>query len=72
MGAARHEFLEIRGLRHRITRWGPPSDDPIVLLHGFLDNAATFQFLVDALPPEWSFAAPDWRGFGDTASTGQP
>jgi pimeloyl-ACP methyl ester carboxylesterase len=72
VGAARHEFLEIRGVRHRITRWGPPSDDPIVLLHGFLDNAATFQFLVDALPPEWSFAAPDWRGFGDTASTRQP
>jgi pimeloyl-ACP methyl ester carboxylesterase len=69
---ARHEYLEIRGLRHRITRWGPPTDDPIVLLHGFLDNAATFQFLVDALPPDWSFAAPDWRGFGGTTGTQQP
>ncbi len=72
MSAPRHEFVEIRGLRHRITRWGPPSDDPIVLLHGFLDNAATFQFLVDALPADWSFAAPDWRGFGGSQDTKQP
>lgn len=72
MSVARDEHLEIRGLRHRITRWGPPSDDPIVLLHGFLDNAATFQFLVDALPPHWSFAAPDWRGFGGSQNTNQP
>jgi len=62
----------VRGLRHRVTRWGPPSDDPIVLLHGFLDNAATFQFLVDALPADWSFAAPDWRGFGGSQDTNQP
>lgn len=72
MSSPRHEFIEIRGLRHRITRWGPPSDDPIVLLHGFLDNAATFQFLVDALPADWSFAAPDWRGFGGSQDTNQP
>lgn len=72
MSAPRHEFVEIRGLRHRITRWGPASDDPIVLLHGFLDNAATFQFLVDALPADWSFAAPDWRGFGGSQDMKQP
>lgn len=66
----RHEFIEIRGLRHRITRWGPESADPILLLHGFLDNGETFQFLVDALPRDWSFAAPDWRGFGDSAGLG--
>ena len=72
MSSPRQEFIEIRGLRHRITRWGPPSDDPIVLLHGFLDNAATFQFLVDALPADWSFAAPDWRGFGGSQDTHQP
>ncbi len=54
----------MRGLRHRIVLWGPPSDRPIVLLHGFMDTALTFQFLVDELPEDWSFAAPDWRGFG--------
>ncbi|MGD9597184.1 MAG: alpha/beta fold hydrolase [Steroidobacteraceae bacterium] len=59
-----HADLVLRGLRHRITRWGPPSASPIVLLHGFLDAADTWQFLVDELPDDWSFVALDWRGFG--------
>jgi pimeloyl-ACP methyl ester carboxylesterase len=68
----RHEYLTIRGLRHRITRWGPAEREPVILLHGFLDCAATFQFLVEALPADWSFAAPDWRGFGGSDGTGSP
>lgn len=72
MNQARHEYLSVRGLRHRITRWGPADREPVILLHGFLDCAETFQFLVDALPPDWSFAAPDWRGFGGTEGTGSP
>ena len=59
-----HDHVVLRGLRHRITRWGPPCAAPIVLLHGFLDAADTWQFLVDELPDEWSFVALDWRGFG--------
>jgi pimeloyl-ACP methyl ester carboxylesterase len=62
--APRHEFLQVRGLRHRITRWGPPDARPILLLHGWLDTGATWQFLVDCLPEDWAFVAPDWRGFG--------
>ena len=64
------EMHRVRGLRYRVLRWGPPSDSPIVLLHGFYDTADTYQFLVDALPDDWSFAAPDWRGFGHSESTG--
>ena len=64
--APRPETLPLRGVPHRVLRWGPPSDDPILLLHGFLDTAETFQFMVDALPRDWSFIAPDWRGFGDS------
>ncbi|HNR21860.1 MAG TPA: alpha/beta hydrolase [Steroidobacteraceae bacterium] len=62
-----HEDLVLRGLRHRITRWGPPSRSPIVLLHGFLDAADSWQFLVDELPEDWSFVGLDWRGFGGSA-----
>ncbi len=65
------EFVDIRGLRHRLLHWGPASSDPIVLLHGFLDCAETFQFLVDELPRDWSFTALDWRGFGDSAHAQQ-
>lgn len=60
----RHETLTVRGLAHHVTRWGPASADPVVLLHGWADTADTFQFLADALEDDWPLAAFDWRGFG--------
>jgi pimeloyl-ACP methyl ester carboxylesterase len=61
---AREERISVRGVGHRVLRFGPPSDDPVVLLHGWLDTAETFQFLVDAFASDLPFAAFDWRGFG--------
>ncbi len=52
-----------------LTRWGPPpsaSVSPVILLHGWLDCGATFQFLVDALGRDRPLAALDWRGFGQS------
>jgi len=43
------------------------SGPPLLLLHGFLDCSATFQFLADELSPARSLLAPDWRGFGESA-----
>ena len=60
------EEIRIRGLRHRLTWWGERTSTPIVLLHGYLDCGATWQFLVDHLPSSWTMVAPDWRGFGDS------
>ncbi|MBS1200551.1 MAG: alpha/beta hydrolase [Proteobacteria bacterium] len=60
----RHESVTVRGIEHHLTRWGPDSDDPVVLLHGWVDTADTFQFLVDAFERDWPLAAFDWRGFG--------
>ena len=62
----RHEQLTVRGLKHRLTWWGEPTDSPIVLLHGYQDCGDTWQFLVDCLPDTWTLVAPDWRGFGGT------
>ncbi len=62
--APRHEMVTVRGLRHRITWWGQWTQTPVVLLHGFQDCGATWQFLADHLPPDWALVAPDWRGFG--------
>jgi pimeloyl-ACP methyl ester carboxylesterase len=59
-----HDTLSVRGLNHRLHRWGPPSDSPIVLLHGWMDTGDTWQFVVDHLPDSWSLVALDWRGFG--------
>lgn len=62
--APRFEEVTVRGLRHRVTWWGERTLTPVVLLHGFQDCGATWQFLADRLPASWSLAAPDWRGFG--------
>jgi pimeloyl-ACP methyl ester carboxylesterase len=56
--------LEIRGLRHHVTRWTGADPEPVFLLHGWADTGDTFQFLVDALPERRSCIAPDLRGFG--------
>jgi pimeloyl-ACP methyl ester carboxylesterase len=66
----RHETLRVRGLDIHLTRWGPPpspSTPLVFLLHGWQDTGDTFQFMVDALGPDWALAAPDWRGFGRSA-----
>lgn len=56
----------IRGLACRLHCWGRPDAEPLLLLHGWGDTGATFQFLVDSLGDRWRAIAPDWRGFGDS------
>lgn len=64
MRESRSEFVEIRGVRYHVRRWGPADGEPLLMFHGWLDTSATFQFLADALSPHWSIIAPDWRGYG--------
>ncbi len=75
--AARSTFLPIRGLRYHIQQWGDASlasvdRPPLVMVHGWMDVGASFQFAVDALAAQEGFErwviAPDWRGFGLTDS----
>jgi pimeloyl-ACP methyl ester carboxylesterase len=68
--APRHRSLDVRGLRHHLTLWGPESDDPVVLLHGWTDTADTFQFIADEFAQDWPLVAFDWRGFGRSAWSG--
>lgn len=63
----RHGTIPIRGLEHHFIRWGTDSADPVLLLHGFADCAATFQFVADAVGPDLPLVAIDWRGFGGSA-----
>jgi pimeloyl-ACP methyl ester carboxylesterase len=73
---ARSQFLPIRGLRYHVLTWGEPQPGavPLVMLHGWMDVAASFQFVVDALEATGSagrwIIAPDWRGFGHTQDSG--
>lgn len=64
MRASESQFLEVRGLRYHLRRWRSAGAPKIVLLHGWMDVSASFQFLVDALQGAWDVFAPDWRGYG--------
>jgi len=70
---SRSEFVPIRHLSYHVMQWGTPSPDktPLVMVHGWMDVAASFQFVIDALKHDHWVIAPDWRGFGltDTPST---
>jgi pimeloyl-ACP methyl ester carboxylesterase len=70
---ARSLFLPVRGLRYHAQAWGEPDRRPsgqalLVLVHGWMDVGASFQFVIDALAQAEGFeravVAPDWRGFG--------
>ena len=65
---SRSEFIPIRHLDYHVRVWGEPSPDrpPLVLVHGWMDVAASWQFMVDAMGEDRHIIAPDWRGFGLT------
>src|SRR5207244_1473045 len=42
-------FLDIRGLRYHVRRWPGTGAPKMLLLHGWMDVSASFQFVVDAL-----------------------
>jgi pimeloyl-ACP methyl ester carboxylesterase len=54
-----------------VSEWGKSTNPLIVMLHGWGDAGATFQFVVDKLNHDWFVIAPDWRGFGDTIGRGE-
>ena len=68
---AQSRFVDVRGLRYHVLSWGDasrvtPDRPPLVMLHGWMDVAASFQFVVDALSSDRFVIAFDWRGFGLT------
>ncbi len=72
----RSEFVPIRGINYHVLHWGEAQGGlpPLVLVHGWMDVAASYQFVVDALPDTFargrSIIAPDWRGYGKTGANG--
>ena len=68
---SRSEFVSIRGLKYHLRSWGnasrvSPERPPLVMMHGWMDVGASFQFVVDALSDDRYVVAADWRGFGLT------
>jgi pimeloyl-ACP methyl ester carboxylesterase len=65
----RSQFVSLRGLKHHLNVWGDatlitPDRPPLLLMHGWMDVGASFQFTVDAMAPQRYIVAADWRGFG--------
>ena len=69
---ARSEFVPIRNLSYHVLIWGKPQTDktPLVMLHGWMDVAASYQFVIDAFSEDHYIIAPDWRGYGQTSAGG--
>jgi len=70
MTPSRSEFIEVRGLRLHVRHWGREGAPRLFMLHGWMDVAASFQFVVDCLEGDWHVIAPDWRGFGLSQRSG--
>jgi pimeloyl-ACP methyl ester carboxylesterase len=70
MKPSRSDFITVRNLRYHIRRWGSDAAPKIVMLHGWMDVSASFQFVVDELTHDWQVIAPDWRGYGRSDRSG--
>ena len=66
----RSQFVPIRNLKYHVLLWGEPAPGrvPLVMVHGWMDVAASWQFVVDAFARDHYVIAPDWRGYGLTQS----
>lgn len=67
-------WVPLRGCRYHVRQWGTPTPGatPLVLAHGWMDVAASWQFMVDAFSKAFVNQRPiiamDWRGYGLTES----
>ena len=67
--ASRSTYLRVRNVDYHVREWGRDEAPLLVMVHGWMDVSASFQFLVDALADEWHVIAPDWRGYGESSWT---
>jgi pimeloyl-ACP methyl ester carboxylesterase len=63
---SRSRFLPIRGLDYHVREWGDADLPKLIMVHGWMDVSASFQFIADQLADRFHIFAPDWRGYGLT------
>ncbi len=59
-------FLTIHGLRHHYIRWGAVESEPVVLLHGLMNNARYWEHIAERMAAGYAVYAPDLRGHGES------
>ena len=64
MKQSNSEFLVVRGRRLHVRVWGDAAAPLLLLLHGWSDVSASWQFVVDELRRDWRVLALDWPGCG--------
>ncbi|MEK7783216.1 MAG: alpha/beta hydrolase, partial [Candidatus Binatota bacterium] len=74
MKQPRDHSIDVRGLKIHYLEWGEPGGEPLILVHGFLDHARSWEPFVASLQrrsrrPLW-IIAPDCRGHGDSGWVG--
>ncbi len=70
---AREHTIDVRGLPLHYLEWGEPVAEPLILVHGFLDQARSWQPFVTAITQRLNglwIVAPDCRGHGDSGWIG--
>lgn len=70
MKPPRDHTIEVRGLKIHYLEWGERGGAPLILIHGFLDHARSWESFVQSVQsqskkPLW-IIAPDCRGHGDS------
>jgi pimeloyl-ACP methyl ester carboxylesterase len=69
LGPTSHSFISQR-LRLHYCDWGNADAPPLLLLHGGRDHARSWDWTARELQRDWHIIAPDWRGHGDSAWSG--
>jgi pimeloyl-ACP methyl ester carboxylesterase len=72
MTVSRTEIIRLGTFEHRVRHWGDQDAPMLFMIHGWMDSAATFQFVVDAFEKRWHVVAPDLRGHGRSHRNHEP
>lgn len=64
--------IKINGLQHQFYFWGKAKKPKVFLFHGWLDCAASFEFVCQYLEKDFYCIAPDLRGYGKTEHSKSP
>ena len=59
-------YVTLHGLQHHYLRWGDPEGDPVMLVHGLMNNARYWEQIAGMLRPDYTVYAPDLRGHGES------